>query len=119
MPILYQHQGEIKQAQANLRQSEKKVDLLKAQVATEIIVAYNSVNVTRANIYKFQNELLPLAASLAKIGRLGYQEGATDLATAIVAQQQYQQTLSNYFDTVVNYQNAWADLERAVGVPLK
>jgi phage-related minor tail protein len=34
-------------------------------------------------------------------------------------QQQYQQTLSSYFDAVVAYQNAWSDLERAVGVPLR
>jgi hypothetical protein len=27
--------------------------------------------------------------------------------------------LSAYFDAVVSYQNAWADLEKAMGVPLK
>ncbi len=119
IPIFYQHQGEVQQALATVRQSEKKVDLLKAQINTDVIVAYSSVNVTRANIFKFQNELLPFAAQIAQAGRRGYQAGATDLATAIVAQQQYQQTLSNYFDAVVAYQNAWADLEKAVGVPLR
>ena len=61
----------------------------------------------------------PLASQVAKLARRGYQVGATDLATAIVAQQQYQQTLSNYFDAVVAYQNAWSDLEKAVGVQLR
>jgi cobalt-zinc-cadmium efflux system outer membrane protein len=118
MPIFYQRQGEIQQALANVRQSEKKVDLLKSQIAADIVVAYNSVNVARANIFAFQTDLLPLASEVARASRRGYRAGATDLATAIVAQQQYQQTLSNYFDAVVAYQNAYADLEKAVGVPL-
>ena len=36
----------------------------------------------------------------------------------ILARQQYQQILSSYFDAVVAYQNAWADLEKAIGVSL-
>jgi outer membrane protein, heavy metal efflux system len=63
--------------------------------------------------------LLPTASQVARIARRGYEVGATDLASAIVAQQQYQQILSNYFDAVVAYQTAWADLEKAVGLPLK
>ncbi len=44
--------------------------------------------------------------------------GKTDLATAILAQQQYGQMASSYFDCAIAYQNNWADLEKAVGVPL-
>jgi len=118
-PIFYQHQGEVQQVLGNLRQSERKVDLLKSQIATDIVSAYNAVGVARANIFVFQKDLLPTAAEVARLARLGYQYGATDLATAIIAQQQYQQTLSSYFDAVVAYQNAWADLEKAVGSPLQ
>ena len=52
------------------------------------------------------------------MSRRGYELGKTDLATAILAQQQYQQLLSSYFNAVVAYQNAWADLEQAIGVPV-
>lgn len=117
-PLFYQHQGEIQQALVNLVNAEKQYELLKAQAATEIVVSYNSVETTRKNIYLFQNKLLPLSAKLAKIARSGYEVGGADLTSAIVAQQQYQQTLSNYFNAVVSYQNAWADLERAVGLAL-
>jgi cobalt-zinc-cadmium efflux system outer membrane protein len=117
-PLLYQHQGEIEQAAGNLRNAERQVDLLKAQVGTGLVIAYNALKVSRANIFVFQKDMLPLAAQVAKLARRGYQVGKTDLATAIIAQQQYQQILSNYFDAVVAYQNAWADLEKAVGIPL-
>jgi outer membrane protein TolC len=117
--VFYQYQGEVAQARASLRQSERQVDLTRAQIAADVATAYSSVLVARANIIEFQNNLLPTASQVATIARRGYQVGATDLATAIVAQQQYQQILSNYFDSVVAYQNAWADLEKAVGIPLR
>jgi outer membrane protein, heavy metal efflux system len=118
-PLFYQHQGEVQQAVANLRQAERKADLLRCQIATNVITAYNEVIVARANIFVFQRNLLPTAADVSRLARRGYEVGKTDLPTAIVAQQQYQQILSNYFDAVVAYQNAWADLEKAVGAPLR
>jgi outer membrane protein TolC len=118
-PVLYQYQGEVAQARATWRQSERQVALQRAQVAADVATAYSSVMVTRANIIEFQKNLLPTASRVASIARRGYQVGATDLASAIVAQQQYQQILSSYFDSVVAYQTAWADLEKAVGLPLK
>jgi len=118
-PIFYQYQGEVQQAVGNVRLAERQRDLLRCQVATDVVTAYNEALVARANIFLFQKNLLPTAAKVASVARLGYTYGATDLATAIVAQQQYQQILSNYFDAVVAYQNAWADMEKAVGAPLK
>ena len=117
-PVFYQHQGEVQKAIGNVRLAERQCDLLKNQIAADVATAYNEVVVARANIFLFQKNLLPTASKVASVARNGYQYGATDLATAIVAQQQYQQILSNYFDAVVAYQNAWADLEKAVGMPL-
>jgi outer membrane protein TolC len=68
---------------------------------------------------KYQDELLPAALNVAQLSRRGFQLGKTDLATAMLAQLQYQQLRSSYFDSVVAYQNAWADFEKAVGVSLK
>ena len=55
---------------------------------------------------------------MAKQAFRRYQVGKADLASAILARQQYQQILSSYFDAVVAYQTAWADLEKAIGVSL-
>ncbi len=118
-PIFYQNQGQIASAKAIYRQSQLQVDLLKSQIAGDVINACTDVNVARKNIFNYSDKLLPVAANVAKLARRGYEVGISDLSTAIVAQQQYQQTLAAYFDVVVNYQNAWADLEQAVGLPLK
>ena len=117
-PIFYQYQGQINQAKATWMEQFKQNDLLRSQIANDIVTAYEAVQVAGENIHKFQQELIPAAWKVAQLARRGYELGQTDLATAILAQQQYQQILSSYFDAVVAYQNAWADEEKAVGVPL-
>lgn len=117
-PIFYQQQGEIAQAKATWLQDLDQIKQLRSQIATDSITAYESIVGARANIYKFQTELIPEAAQVAKQAFRRYQVGKTDLASAILARQQYQQILSSYFDTVVAYQNSWADLEKAIGVSL-
>jgi len=119
MPIFYQHQGETTQAKDTWLQDFDQINQIKWQIATDIVTAYESVSVARANIAKYQSELVPSAAQVAYLARRSYEVGKTDLSNAILAKQQYQQILSSYFDAVVAYQNAWADLEKAVGVPLQ
>ncbi len=119
LPMFYQQQGQIKQAKETWLQDGDQIEQLKWQIATDIVTAYEKVVVSRANIVKSQTELIPAAATVARLARRAYQVGKSDISTAILAQQQYQQILSSYFDTVVAYQNAWADMEKAVGVPLQ
>jgi outer membrane protein, heavy metal efflux system len=119
VPIFYQHQGETRLAKATWLQDFAQIDQLACQINTDTVTAYESVVVSRANIFKFQRELIPQAAEVARLARRRYEVGKSDLATAILAKQQYQQMLSSYFDSVVAYQNAWADLEKAVGVSLQ
>jgi len=119
MPIFYQKQGEILQAASTWRQDYEQIEQLRLQIATDVLTAYESVNVARANVIKSKQELLPEAVRVATMARRRYEVGKGDLASAILAQQQYQQMLSSYFDSVVAYQTAWADLEKAMGVPLK
>jgi cobalt-zinc-cadmium efflux system outer membrane protein len=119
MPIFYHYQGQVAQAQATWQQQIKQVDVQRSQIAADIVSAYVALQLTRKNIDQFQRDLLPDAETVALLARRSYEMGKTDLATAVLAQQQYQQLRSQYFDSVVAYQTAWADLEKAIGVPLK
>ncbi len=117
-PLFYQYQGQVDQAKSTWEHQLKQNDAQKSQIANDIVVAYETLIVARKNIEKFQAQLLPESLNVAKLTRQGYQSGTTELATAVLAQQQYQQLRAAYFNSVVAYQNAWADLEKAVGVPL-
>lgn len=119
VPVFYQHQGETSQAKEVFLQDQEQIEQLQLQVASDVVTAYESVTVTRATIKKYQRDLLPSAAKVSQRARRNYELGKSDLSTAILAKQQYQQILTSYFDAVVSYQTAWADLEKAMGVPLK
>jgi len=118
-PIFYHYQGQVNQAQATWQNQLRQVELQKSQIAQAIVTAYEALQLTCRNIDKFQRDLLPDGEKVAHLARRAYELGKSDLATAVLAQQQYQQLHSQYFDAVVAYQTAWADLEQAVGVPLK
>jgi cobalt-zinc-cadmium efflux system outer membrane protein len=119
VPLFYQHQGETSQAKEVYLQDQEQIEQLQFQVAADVVSAYEAVTVTRATIKKYQRDLLPEASKVARVARRNYEEGKSDLSQAILAKQQYQQMLSSYFDAVANYQIAWADLEKAMGVSLK
>lgn len=118
-PIFYHYQGQVNQAQATLAQQEKLNDLLRSQIASSILSSYEALVVAGENVRNYNTNLLPSAAKVARLTRRGYELGKNGLSVAILAQQQYQQMRASYFDAVVAYQNAWADLEQAVGVQLK
>jgi cobalt-zinc-cadmium efflux system outer membrane protein len=119
MPIFYHHQGEVELAKANYRQAVKQLEAAKAQVETDVQTAYQAFVSSRENIIMYQSEILPKANEVVRLARRSYETGFNPISAVIFAQQQYQQTRSSYFDTVVAYQNAWADLENAVGQPLE
>ncbi len=118
LPLFYQYRGQIDQAKNTWLQDFKQNDLLKSQIALDIVLAYEALLSLKANLDKYQNELLPSSFKVCQLSRRGYELGKTDLITAILSQQQYMQLIFSYFDTIVAYHNAWADLEKAIGLPL-
>lgn len=118
-PLFYQYQGQIEQARVNWDHQLKQNNVQRAQIANDIVVAYVNLLTARQSCEKFRAELLPQSFKVAKLTQQAYKAGAADFGTAVLAQHQYQQVRASYFNNVVGYQNAWADLERAVGVPLQ
>lgn len=118
IPILYRHQGEIAAAKATHKQAELQASAMAQRVEVDVRSAYSALSAARANLTHFQKSLIPLALNVVRKAQDSYERGTSDLGNALVAQQQFQNTFSNYFDTVVAYQDAWADLETAIGKKL-
>lgn len=118
-PLYYQYQGQIEQARVLWDHQLKQNDAQRAQIANDIVSAYESLLFARQSVEKFRSTLLPQSFKVAKLSQQAFKSGGADFGTAVLAQHQYQQVRAAYFNSVVSYQNAWADLEKAVGVPLK
>lgn len=119
LPVFYHHQGEIAAAKASYAQAELQATAMASHVEVDVRAAYAALASTRANLAEYQKHLIPLALSVIRKAQDSYMNGKCDLSNALFAQQQFQQTFSNYFDAVTAYQNAWADLETAVGKRLE
>jgi len=118
IPIFYNQQGEVAQAEASISQGDAVLTALKQQINAEVRTAYQQVLNARDNLQRFQTRLIPDSAEVLKLAQESYQVGKTPLTNAILAQQADQQVRSGYLDTVSTYQSAYADLERALGAPL-
>jgi len=118
VPLFYHQQGESAQAQATIDQVSKQVEAQRQQVSADVQTAYQSLITALDNVRKYRSQLLPASREVTALAQESYQVGKTNLASAIVAEQADQQVRSGYLDTVTAYQNAYADLEKAVGEPL-
>lgn len=119
VPIFYRHQGEIAAAKSAYEQSQRSIDTTRLSIKRDVYLAYESLSSTRHNILLYQTHLLPDAKEVARVARQRYESKDTDIGDAVVGQRQYLDTMQAYFNTVVAYQNAWADLETAIGSPLR
>lgn len=118
VPLFYHQQGEAAQAQATINQASKQVAAQRQQVSADVQTAYRSLVTAAENVRQYRSQLLPASREVAALAQESYQVGKTNLASAIVAEQANQQVRSGYLDAVTAYQNAYADLEKAVGEPL-
>lgn len=106
-------------AQVSQDQARTQALIIQIRATAEVKAAYENVRLARANISKYRTLLLAGAKETVRLAELGYKYGRNRLSDVILAQQSAQQVNVGYFDAVVAYQNAWADLERAVGRPLE
>lgn len=118
LPIFYRKQGEIMSAKVSIEQAKTQTVIAQNRLIAEVKAAYENVRLARANIAKYRTQLLAGATETVHLNELGYKYGRNRLSDVILAQQSMQQINIGYFDAVIAYQNAWADLEKAVGQPL-
>jgi cobalt-zinc-cadmium efflux system outer membrane protein len=116
---VFQNQGaEIGKAKTTLLQSKLQLTALHKQIYDDVHTAYTELKAARQNIELYQKKLIPDSADVLHLSQESYEYGKTGLANVILAQQSDQQILQSYLQAVVDYQQAWGDLEKAVGEPL-
>ncbi|MBY0404215.1 MAG: TolC family protein, partial [Cyanobacteria bacterium] len=118
VPIFHNQGAEIAKINLTLDQNQLRQMDLRRQIRLETDNAYAALKASQMNIVIFQNNLLPEAQKVVQLAQKSYAAGKTPLANFILAQQSLQQVSSDYTQTLVNYQYAWGNLEKAVGAPL-
>jgi outer membrane protein, heavy metal efflux system len=118
LPVLYQYQGEIAKARADLRTQETTFAKIDAQIGSDVSTAYAALTSARSRTARMENRLLGRAALARDLVRLQYQKGAASLFEFLDAQRPSLGTQTEYLQTLNDYWTAVFQLEQATGTEL-
>jgi outer membrane protein, heavy metal efflux system len=118
MPVFTYQQGEIRRIQATIRQYYRQYQAQENVVTAEVAAAYQNLIAARDRIRVYQDHVLADSLEVARLAQRSYEVGQADITATLAAQQANIQIRSQYLDAVSAYQQAFTDLEQAVGEPL-
>ncbi len=118
VPILNRQQGDRARLKAVNIQLTREIASTSNVVTEEVVSAYQQLSSARERVGYFQTKILPKSDIVAKMARRGYEVGQNDITSTLAAQQANVQIKAAYLDAVRAYQQAFTDLEQAVGHPL-
>lgn len=115
LPIFGTTRGDIVKAQAQLNQLSLEEASLRNKIEAEINQAYQELELTESTYFTYKDNLLSQADELEKMVGFGVQKGAFRMTELFALQNETRQLREKYLQTLLDYQFALAELERAVG----
>ncbi len=119
LPLFYQQQGEIRQAQADYATQALTRGQNTAQVVSDVESAYAAYVGSRTLVERMENALLASAKKALDITKLQWLAGKANLTDYLDARQAFIQTNVEYIGDLTGYWTAVAQLEQAVGTDLR
>jgi cobalt-zinc-cadmium efflux system outer membrane protein len=119
LPVLSFQQGTVSRLNATIHQYYRQYQSQENQVTGEVAAAYNNLIAARERIRVYQDHVLADSLEVARLAQRSYEVGQSDITATLAAQQANVQIRSQYLDAVSAYQQAFTDLEQAVGEPLQ
>jgi outer membrane protein TolC len=118
-PVTNMNQGDLAKFKATKRQLGYQISSQRNFIQSDVVTAYNNLLVARERIRVYQEHVLADSNEVARLSRRSYEVGQSDINSTLLAQQANIQIRSQYLDAVMQYQQAYTDLEQACGTPLE
>lgn len=119
IPIpFYRQQGEVAEAEANRLRAEAERDALRNTISLEVEEAYREARSSAQQAELFRSSYVPQAGQLADNARRRFLAGEGSGLDVIDAQRALRETQASYQQALLEYRQAIARLERAVGADL-
>jgi cobalt-zinc-cadmium efflux system outer membrane protein len=116
LPVLYQRQGEIGQADAAILAAEALVKKAEAQVLADVSTAFSNLQSTRKSAERSQDRLVPRALDARNLVKDQYTKGSASLLDYLDAQRSLLLNQIEAFSALGDFWTAVFQVERAVGV---
>ncbi len=115
LPVFYQQQGQIGQADAAVLAAEAAVARIEAQVNAEVGSAFAAYQSSRRNAERAEHRLLPRSRDARDLVRIQYGKGAASLLDYLDAQRTHLANELDYLASLGAFWTAVFQLEQAVG----
>jgi len=119
VPVLYQQQGEIAKAEADLRTQKIGVEKARAQVTNDVRAAWSAFVAARAQMERMDGRLFARALRARDLIEVQYSKGAATLLDLLDAQRTLLAVSGERLTLLANYWNAVAQLEAASAKELR
>jgi cobalt-zinc-cadmium efflux system outer membrane protein len=118
LPIFSRGKEQVRLDEATLARLQAERDAAAARVRGEVASAAAAAETQRQALLRFRDEVLPRAAEVEAMAEDSYRSGQTDLTALLQSLQSVHDLRLQAVQAGNDYQNALADLERAIGAPL-
>lgn len=113
------HSAEVAKMEHALRADQAAVETAKGAALFEVRDAYLKVEAARKSLVLFKGELLPKSAQSAEVSRANYEKDKASFLDLLDAERSHRDVKLKFSQALVSYETAVADLERAVGRPVR
>jgi len=118
LPIFTRGREQVRLEEATLARLKAEREATAARVRGEVFAAAANAEVQRQALLRFRDEVLPRAAEVERMAEDSYRSGQTGLTALLLSLQAVHDLRLQAVQAGTDYQNALADLERAIGAPL-
>ena len=119
LPIFTTGRPEIAVAEATLVRAIAERDGRVAQISGAVAAALARATAARQTVERYQGEILPASLQVEQMAEESYRSGQTGLPAYLQTLQAARDIRQRALQAGLDYQLALADLERAMGTPLK
>jgi cobalt-zinc-cadmium efflux system outer membrane protein len=115
LPFFNRNQGEIKKANIQEQQAEQELSATRRQVTTDVVTAYNTYQLQKQNIKKYEGILMQSQQILNNV-KYAYLRGGTTIIDFLDAQRNWYDTRLLYYDALQAYYQSYVQLLFATGL---
>jgi len=115
LPIFDRNQGNISAAHARLNKARELARQAEVYVQTQLVDAYKSMLSAYEQTVNLREKIIPASQQAFDAAREGYSQGKFGYLDLLDAQRTFFQAKQQYFDLLVLYHQAHANVERLVG----
>jgi cobalt-zinc-cadmium efflux system outer membrane protein len=119
VPLFTSHQAGIAVETAELVRLRGVRDARALAIAGEVEAAYARLSSTRARAIQLDTRVLPLSAQVERMAQAAYAAGEKGLSDLLQALQQVRDIRLKALQSSLDFQLALADLEHAIGAPIR